>query len=168
MKKKTLLILSVFSIVLLLFSGIVFANTEENTSNNIKNGINNAGSAVVDGATKLGNDVKTGVNDMASDVVDGAENLGDDVRDGIGNAENGIEGALKMNTSSSDRMNTGNRGNYTVTRTTGDATGTETGLTLGNSTTWIWIILAIAAVIVVALIWYYATQNTTNHNHHDE
>lgn len=163
MQKKSLIILSVFFIVLLLFSGITYANNENDMSNDIKNGVNDAGTTVVDGARNLGNDVRTGINDMASDVIDGAENLGDDVRNGIGNVENGVEGAFRMNSTTDNRS----AGNYTATRTTGD--DTVMGLNLNSQTTWVWIIMAIAAVIIVALIWYYAaTINNTNGRHNDD
>lgn len=162
MQKKTLIILSVFSIVLLVFSGIAYANDENHMANDIKNGVNNAGTTVVDGAKNLGDDIKNGVNDVTSDVVNGAEHLGDDVRNGVGRAENGIEGAFRMNTTTDNR-----NGDYVATRTTGD--GETMGLNLNSQTTWVWIIMAIAAVIIVALIWYYAaTINTTNGRHDDD
>ncbi len=160
--KKKLIILFVFFVALLLFSGITYANTETNMSNDIKNGVNNAGTSVIDGARNLGDDVKNGVNDMASDVVNGAEELGDDVRDGVGSVENGIEGAFRMNNSTDNRI----ASNYTATRTADD--GASMGLTNNTTTTWVWIIMAIAAVIIVALIWYYAaTLNNTNDKHDD-
>lgn len=160
MRKRTLILLSTFFVALILFSGIVYAN---NTSDDMKNDMNEAGSTVVDGAEHLANDVKTGINDVASDIVDGAEHLGDDVRNGVGNAENGVEGALNIDNTTTT--------NYVATRTTGDSTGsdtaTATGINTNNPTTWIWVIVAIAAVIIVALVWYYASQNTTN-KHDDE
>lgn len=162
MQKKTLIILSVFSIFLLVFSGIAYANNENHMANDIKNGVNNAGTTVVDGAKNLGDDIKNGVNDVSSDVVNGAEHLGDDVRNGVGKAENSIEGALRMNTTTDNRSN----GNYVATRTTGD--GETMGLNLNSQTTWVWIIMAIAAVIIVALIWYYAATTNNNNGRHDD
>lgn len=163
MQKKSLIILSVFFIVLLLLSGITYANNETNLSNDIKSGINNAGTTVVDGVEYLGNDIKSGVNNVGSDVVDGARNLGDDVRSGISNIENGVEGALRMNNSTDNKIVS----NYTATRTVDD--GTSMGLTNNANTTWVWVIVAIAAVVIVGLIWYYAaTINNTTDRHDDE
>ena len=55
---------------------------------------------------------------------------------------------------------------YTATRTADDATGSA-GF-MNDTTMWVWLILAVAAVIIVALVWYYATQNNTTDTHHDE
>lgn len=156
MCRKSLILLSTFFATLILFSTIVFANT----SNDIKNGINDASTTMVDGAEKLGTDVKNGINNAGSDMVNGAEHLGDDIRNGVGNAENGIEGALNM-----DDMKTTN---YVATRTTGDSSGTNNSMNINNPTTWVWVIVAIAGVVIVGMVWYYATQNTTTNNRHDD
>lgn len=157
MCKKSLILLSTFFAVLILLSNIVYAN---NTSNDIKNGINDAGTAIVDGAERLGTDVKTGINDVSSDIVNGAENLGEDIRNGVENAENGVEGALSI-----DNMRTND---YVATRTTTDGTGTTSDMNTNDPTTWVWVIVAIAGVVIVALVWYYAVQNTTNRHDDDE
>lgn len=152
MDKKNLIFLSVLLLVITAFSGIVYAN--ENT---------------------MANDIKNGINDAGATVVDGAERLGNDVRNGIGSVENGIEDALTMNDNNrnEDRntsMGTA-AGNYTATRVS-SAEDSATSALAGtdNSTMWVWLIIAVAAVIIVALIWYYATQETTtnNRNHDDE
>ena len=162
MLKKALIILSAFFVGLLLLSGITYATTETNMGNDIKNGINNAGTTIVDGAERLGNDIQKGVNDVGSDIVDGARNLGDDVRGGIGNVENGIEGALRMNDTADNRI----ASNYTATRTVDD--GASMGLANTATTTWVWIIMAIAAVVIVALIWYYAATINNGTDRHDD
>ena len=48
-----------------------------------------------------------------------------------------------------------NRTGYNAVRTSVDE------MTTGNmsTTTWIWIILAVAAIIITAFVWYYAAQD---------
>lgn len=141
MYKKSLILVSVILFVLCIFSGFVSAN----------------------------NDVKNAVSDVTNTVVNGANHLGSDVRNGIGAAENGVEGALKMDNNNNGKVNatrvptdntrTGTAGGYTATRTTANA------LTNNNSTLWIWLVVAIAAIVIIGLVWYYGTQN---HTHHDD
>lgn len=140
MRKKSLILVSVILFVLCVFSNVVSAN----------------------------NDVKNGISNVTNTVVNGVENLGKDVRSGIGAAENGIEGALRMdgnqtstnnadNTATNARSNTNN--GYTATRTATNAlTNNDT------STLWIWLVVAIAAIVIIGLVWYYGTQNNTHHN----
>ena len=141
MLKKSLLILFIFFCIICI-SNICFAN---NTANNIKNG----------------------VGSVTNTIVDGAKNLATDVRNGVGAVENGCEGALTMddmNTRNDDNDNnnnntaTTNNGDYTATRTatTRDATG---AFGMDTSTTWVWIIVALASIVIVGLVWYYGTQN---------
>lgn len=140
MHKKSFILVSAILFVLCIFSSVVFANVD---------------------------DMKNSVSNTANTVIDGVNNIGSDVRNEIGAAENGIEGALKMddNTNSSNNnaeMRTStNAGNYVSTRT-----ATE-GLTATNDnwTTWVWIIVAIAAIVIIGLVWYYGAQNNNNtHN----
>ena len=63
--------------------------------------------------------------------------------------------------------NTTGTGNYTTSRTdtavTTRAATPNAGTFLGmNSTTWTWVVLAIAVVAIVALVWYYSNQITNN------
>ena len=50
-----------------------------------------------------------------------------------------------------------NNGNYNVARTTADQT-INNGINTMTATTWMWIILIVAAVTILMAIWYYATQ----------
>ncbi len=144
MHKKSLILVSVVLFVLCIFSGCVFAT----------------------------NDVKNGISGAVNTVVDGVNNLGSDVRKGIGDAENGVEDALRMDNTADrsddvDRQDTtdngmaGTTGDYTASRTTADLTNTN-----NTSTLWIWLIVAVAAIVIIGLVWYYGAQN--NINHHDE
>ena len=105
-------------------------------------------------ANNVGNSIKNGVSSVTNTVVDGTQNLARDVRNGVGNVENGIEGALTMDTNTTD-------GNYTATRTATTRTTTDnTGLFgLDSSTMWVWAIIAIAAIGIIGLVWYYGSQN---------
>lgn len=153
MYKKGLLLVSVILFVLCIFSSFVYATDT----------------------------IKNGVSGVVNDVVDGVNALGSDVRNGIGNAENGIEDAFRTNddntsdqNDNSQNNNTDNNtmdnsvltapGDYMTTRTDVDATTAGT-TTNDNSTLWIWLIVAIAAIVIIGLVWYYGTQNTT---HRDE
>lgn len=128
MLKKNLIILFIIFFILCI-SNVCFAN---NTANNIKDGVSSA----------------------TTTVVDGAKNLATDVRNGVGSVENGIEGALSMNTQTANITGTANN-NYTTARTA--VTTSATGM--GTSTMWIWAIVAIAAIIIIGLVWYYGSQN---------
>lgn len=136
MYKKSLILVSVILLALFIFSGFVSA------ADNVKNGVSN----------------------VVNTVVNGVNAMGADVRNGIGNAENGIEGALKID----GNQNNDNNNNMANSRNNGyDATRTATDALAGNntSTLWIWLIVAIAAIVIIGLVWYYGAQNTT---HHDE
>ena len=94
-----------------------------------------------------------GALDMASDVVvSGAgKGIGNVIRDGTNTLENG--GKNLTNTMNNDNHTTNNAntlnnntGNYTATRTTA---GTRTNMT--NTSTWMWILLAIIATTVLPL-----------------
>lgn len=114
-------------------------------------------------ANNMGNSIKNGVSSVTNTVVDGTQNLARDVRNGFGNVENGIEGALTMDTNTTTNTNgtmtTDN--NYTATRTaTTRAVTDDTGLFgIDTSTMWIWAIVAIAAIGIIGLVWYYGSQN---------
>ena len=154
MHKKSFLLVSAIFVVLFVLSGVVYANND------------------------MQNDIKNGVSDTVNGVVDGVDRLGSDVRNGIGSAENGIEDALKVddigNGENNNQNNPNNNAganvggttgdNYTATRTATDLTGTSGGAT-DNTTLWVWLIVAIAAIVIIGLVWYYGAQNTT---HKDE
>lgn len=110
-------------------------------------------------ANNMGNSIKNGVSSFTNTVVDGTQNLAKDVRNGVGKLENGIEGALSMDTNTNGTTNTAD--NYTATRTATTRTATDdTGLFgINTSTMWVWTIVAIAAIGIIGLVWYYGSQN---------
>lgn len=100
---------------------------------------------------------------LGEEITDSLDKTGDSVRNVADDVMNGVDGNNNNN-----NRNTANRNNYTdnnvftegynAVRTSVDDVAT------GNmsTTTWIWIILAVAAIIIVAMVWYYAVQNNNN------
>lgn len=145
----------IIGLVFIFATSSVFATNElkdsmDKTGSSISNIVNGAGSvikdagtAVKEGAQDIGNTVSNGVKDAGSALMNGAEKLTSDV-------------------TRTDTRSSANNG-YTTTRTSTDAK------IMGMSAnTWTWFILAIAALAIVALVWYYAMQNQTEYNHHND
>lgn len=103
---------------------------------------------------------------LGEEITDSLDKTGDSVRNVADDVMNGVDGNNSNN--NRNNRNTANRNNYTdnngftegysAVRTSVDDVAT------GNmsTTTWIWIILAVAAIIIVAMVWYYAVQNNNN------
>ena len=144
MAKKSL-IAGLTIIVLSLCCGLCFAADDKggetiNLGNEITESLDKAGQS----ARNVTDNVFSGnmVND-AKDTVKDSEN---GVKTGMDDAKNGVV-----------NMTGTNAGDYNATRTTTEGTAVGTGTM--STTTWMWIILAVAAIIIIAAIWYYATQN---------
>lgn len=105
-----------------------------NTASNLTNG-------VVSGASSVMNTVTNGINDMT----------------GMNNGTN--NNATTMNTTNTNN----NNGNYNTTRTAVDDAYYGAGNQM-DTTTWLWMILAIVAVIIVGAVWYYAMQGVNDRN----
>lgn len=150
---RKFVIATITAVILSLCFGVCFAN-EENSSNKV-----NLGNEITKSLDKTGDNAKRLVdNAMNSErkMMNSVENAGK-------NAVNGIEDiGKKAENVTSDVAGavTGNRyNNYVATRTTADDVGSFAGMT---STTWMWLIFAVAAIIIVAAIWYYSAQNNSN------
>ncbi len=111
----------------------------------------------------LGNDVSSSINkgmdsvgNAVRDVAGFGERTADDAGDAIGNMGNN-NNARNNNSRTTNGINTNRmyNGNYNTTRTSADGAATTAGM---STTTWMWVIFAIAAVIIIAAIWYYAMQ----------
>lgn len=111
------------------------------------NVVSNAGTDIREGAESVTGAVRSGVQN-AENVV---ENAGNSVTSGVKNTGNAIESAT-----------TGNDG-YTATRTA--TTNNMGGI---NSTMWIWVTMAVAAIAIIALVWYYGMQNNVSKNSHED
>lgn len=135
MTKKILLVVLV-SAILSLCCGFCFAESNSDTVN-------------------LGNEVSSSLNKSAQtvgNVVDGVVNEGAGT---VQNAGSSIENLGGNNNSD----NYGSRG-YNTMRTGSEGTSMMNSNGGMDTTTWMWVIFAIAAVIIIAAIWYYAMQGT--------
>ena len=152
----------IFVLAILMFSllsGICFAADSENsinlgneimqsidkTENSMKNVVSGNVIVSINDTPQNGNMVQDGVNSVGN----GMNNMGNSVNNGINHMENGTN----------SRINDGT--NYNTTRTTAEGTMADTTMT---TTTWMWIILALAATIIFVAIWYYATQDNGQKN----
>ena len=128
MAKKIFVSLAI--IMLSLCCVVCFA--AEDNSNNV-----NLGGEITNSLDKAGNSMR---------------NVADDVMDGMGIRDDNRNDNYDNNNRNNNYMD--NRTGYNAVRTSVD------DMTTGNmsTTTWVWIILAVAAIVIVAMIWYYAVQ----------
>ena len=148
MKKKFLFAL-LLSVLLLFFMTYSFANNTQpmqDTANSIRDMVGGAENAMEDAAGAVSNTSK---------------NITGDMQEGLNNVMNGNE----SNDAHNDNTDSGN---YTAQRTSTSTDGTMAGM---NSTTWIWLIMAILAVAIIALVYYYSAElaiNNRNNYHNDD
>ena len=101
---------------------------------------------------------------LGEEITDSLDKTGNSVRNVAEDVMNGVDGNNRnaRNSNNNNRTNTNNNqdnnvftNGYNAVRTSVDDAAT------GNmsTTTWIWIILAVAAIIIVAMVWYYAVQD---------
>lgn len=156
MLKKSLVITFV-TIILSLCCTVSFA---------VENGNKiNLGNEIVKSIDKTGDSMQ---NVISGNVVKDAQNMVDReknmITDGAKNVENTVTGTINnidnniRNNSFTDALETKNNGNYNTTRTTAAQT-INNGINTMDATTWMWIILIVAAVTIMMAIWYYATQD---------
>lgn len=91
---------------------------------------------------------------LGEQITDSLDKTGDSVRNAAGDVMNTIDGDNNRTRNNNNNNYTNGTG-YNAVRTSVDQ------MTTGNmsTTTWIWIILAVAAIVIVAMVWYYAVQN---------
>lgn len=128
----------------------------DKTENSMKNVV--SGNVVRD-AGNMVNDEMNMMKDGVNAVGEGMRDVGNSVRDGVNNVDNTMRN--DNNNDNNNNNNAGvagtNGGNYNTTRTSVDQT-LNGGVNTMTATTWMWIILIVAAVTIMAAIWYYATQ----------
>lgn len=97
---------------------------------------------------------------LGEEITDSLDKAGSSVRNVADDAMNEVDGRDRNNNNNTENRNSNTAKNgftnsYNAVRTSVDEVAT------GNmsTTTWIWIILAVAAIVIVAMVWYYATQN---------
>ena len=152
MLKKSLIILFAFCLVLFTSSICFASNIMQDMQaglDNIGNGMENA----VNGAKNTVGDAKNGVENMMSDMGRGIEGA-------MNNAED------DMTNDDPTGMNGENGDGYSADRTsaTTRAISDTSAAGSGTGSSFVWIVLAIAAVIIVALVWYYGTQTEKRNN----
>lgn len=91
---------------------------------------------------------------LGEQITDSLDKTGDSLRNAAGDVMNTIDGDNNRTRNNNNNNYTNGTG-YNAVRTSVDQ------MTTGNmsTTTWIWIILAVAAIVIVAMVWYYAVQN---------
>lgn len=140
MKKSIFIVL--FVILSLVFScSYVFAENNNNLSNDIQNAMNNAGNAVQNTANNASGAITNGANDAINEAKDSAEKTGNNVKNTAENAGNTVK-------------------DYTATRTSVDEATSNNTKNWMNKDIWTWIIVGIITIVIVALIWYYASRNS--------
>lgn len=106
---------------------------------------------------------------LGEEITDSLNKTGDSVRNVTNDVMNGVNGNARNNNNNYNNNNY-NNGNYNRNNNTDNNVFTDgynavrtsvDDVATGNmsTTTWIWIILAVAAIIIVAMVWYYAVQN---------
>ena len=167
MSKK--LIFSIFFLLVGIFAfGTTFSFATNNDNNSIVNDATNGARNIVNNAE---NKVEGAVKNMGDTMKDSANKTGDNMNN-AGYAITGNDNNNNRDNNTTPGTVTNDTSNYTANRTntpTTRAAGTDTGNTfLGmNSTTWTWVILAIAAVAIVGLVWYYSSQVTNTRRYDD-
>ncbi len=132
MIKKSLIITSIFCLIVLLSSNVFGANL----MNDAKNGLQNMGN---------------GIKNVVQDVTNSAR----DVKDDMTNTENNAENRADRNTMD---MGTRTDGEYTATRTD----STTTGYTTNNATVWIILAIAGAIIVGLVWYYAMQTENRNN------
>ena len=145
---RKILFISLLSLVLSICTQVVcFANNESET-------------------TSLGNEITTSINNgmnnvrnATDDVLDGGRRV---IRDGADGVSNMMDNMMNDNNNHHNNYDNNNynkrdyNNGYNTIRTA-EETNFVNNATM-STTTWMWIIFALAAIIIIAAIWYYAMQ----------
>ena len=172
MEKKILY--SIFLLLVIVFaSTCVFAEDNNSMLQNAANGVRN----VVGGAENTVENAARGISNTSRNITEGMQNAGNTAANNIGNTVNNMDNTanngMNNDTNSTTDNNTSgfmginsttDEGNYNATRTATNE-GTFLGLT---SNTWIWMVVALAALAIGILIYSYFAQNNTRYDHSDE
>lgn len=173
MQKKLLFSLLLITLAIIFTTSFTFANNDaapmENAANSIRNFVGNIENGVEDTAKNISGASKNateGMENTASDITGTNDNNGNmkanDNGQNNGDNRTAQNGQNNENTMAGGMTNSS--GNYTAQRTAASTDGKLLGM---NSTTWIWLIMAILAIAIIALVYYYSTSNRTK-NYNDD
>lgn len=158
MNKKIIFATIIFFIISTLS---IFCFAEANNNTNTSNTVDLKGE-ITESLDKTRN---TATN-VTNGVVSGTESVINTVTNGINNMTGMNNNTDNKNNTNNMNVTTNNNGNYNTTRTAIDEAYYRTGNQM-DTTTWLWLILAIVAIIIVGAVWYYAMQGTNNRNDND-
>jgi hypothetical protein len=151
MAKKLFIGVEIIAVISLFFSVYSFATNEDsktvNLGNEVSKTIDKTEDNVENAADKTGNAGQRLVNDVKTDMGAMFNNNNNNDNDN--------------NNKSNNAVANNNNVNYSTARTATNGNVLNTGM---SSTTWVWIIMAVAAIIIIAAVWYYAAQNNTRSN----
>ena len=152
MLKKSL-ICTLAIIVLSLFCTVSFAAEENNKIN--------LGNEIIRSIDKTGDSMQ---NVISGNVVKDTKNMIKDEANMVSNGINDMGNTVNNMDNKENRNNNDNKavirnnGEYNTTRTSTTAQTLNNGINTMSATTWMWIILVVAAVTIMFAIWYYAIQ----------
>ena len=123
----------------------------DNMAKDAVNGVRNA----VGGA-------ENAIENAARDISGASKNATQSFENGANNTvENSMNGDNNNDNNNNESANTYNdNGAYTATRTSTTDGANFMGM---NSTTWIWVIMAIVAIGIIALVYFYSSQVNSSH-----
>ena len=101
-------------------------------------------------------DAENGIENAAKDISNTSKDVTSDMENGANDAKSDMENKATTNS---------NPNNYSASRT---STATDGSLFGMNSTTWIWLIMAIVAIAIIALVYYFSVRSTGSNNYHDD
>ena len=173
MKKKFLfaVLLSVLFIFCMTYTLATDSNMMQDATNSIRDMAGSAENAMEDAAGAVSNTSKNVTGDMQeglNNMLDNNQNNSDNNNNNNGDDPNTTTGASTDNSGNNGTYSNNNiPGNYTAERTATSTDGTLAGM---NSTTWIWLIMAVLAIAIIALVYYYSAGLATNNrnNYHDD
>lgn len=134
--KNKIVITGLIFFIFVLASGFCFATEGESENSQMKD---------------LGNEFTESIEktkDSAENVVNGTKNT-------INSAANTVKNTTNNMVNSAKNMT----GNYSATKT---STETDTVAGTFDSTTWMWVMLAVIGVVIIASVWLYITQSGGN------
>ena len=145
MLKKSL-ICTLAITILSLFCTVSFAAEENNKIN--------LGNEIMRSIDKTGDSMQ---NVISGNVVKDTGNVINNEVNMVSNGMNNVGNTVDNRNNNMDNRVIGTNGNYNTTRTS-TAQTLNNGINTMSATTWMWVILVVAAVTIMFAIWYYAIQ----------